>query len=67
MYLIPLALFFFGKGRGYYMAGAYPMLLAMGAATAERWIALLPKLGRWAHRGSLLRRPRRLRRLLPVR
>ncbi len=47
MYLIPLALFFAAKGRGYYMAGAYPMLLAMGAATAECRIALLPKLGRW--------------------
>ena len=35
MYLIPLALFFFGKGRGYYMAAAYPMLLAMGAARAN--------------------------------
>lgn len=38
MYLIPLALFFFGKGRGYYVAAAYPMLLAMGAATGERWL-----------------------------
>ena len=46
MYLIPLALFFFAKGRGYYMAGAYPMLLAMGAAAAERWLTSLPRLGR---------------------
>jgi hypothetical protein len=46
MYLIPLALFFFAKGRDYYMAGAYPMLLAMGAAARERWVAHLPKLGR---------------------
>jgi len=38
MYLIPLTLFFFGKGRGYYLAAAYPMLLAMGAATGERWL-----------------------------
>jgi len=44
MYLIPLALFFFAKGRGYYMAPAYPMLLAMGAAGAERWLASLPRL-----------------------
>ena len=44
MYLIPLALFFIGKGRHYYMAGAYPMLLAMGAAAGERWLASLPKL-----------------------
>jgi hypothetical protein len=48
MYLIPLALFFFAKGRDYYMAGAYPMMLAMGAAAGERWVARLPKLGRLA-------------------
>ena len=46
MYLIPLALFFFSKGRSYYMAAAYPMLLAMGATVGERWVASLPKLGR---------------------
>jgi hypothetical protein len=46
MYLLPLALFFFAKGRGYYMAGAYPMLLAMGAAASEQWLASLPRLGR---------------------
>jgi Dolichyl-phosphate-mannose-protein mannosyltransferase len=46
MYLIPLALFFFGKGRGYYLAAAYPMLMAMGAAAGERWTASLPKLWR---------------------
>jgi hypothetical protein len=31
MYLIPLALFLAAKGRGYYLAAAYPMLIAMGA------------------------------------
>jgi hypothetical protein len=46
MYLIPLAMFFFSKGRSYYMAAAYPMLLAMGAAVGERWIATLPNWGR---------------------
>jgi MFS family permease len=46
MYLIPLALFFFAKGRSYYMAAAYPMLLAMGASAGERWVALLPRWGR---------------------
>ncbi|MGD0348663.1 MAG: glycosyltransferase family 39 protein [Terracidiphilus sp.] len=46
MYLVPLALFAIGKGRHYYMAGAYPMLLAMGAAMAERWFASLPRWGR---------------------
>ena len=44
MYLIPLALFFFGKGRDYYLAAAYPMLLAMGAVSCEGWAASPPKL-----------------------
>jgi hypothetical protein len=48
MYLAPLALFAVGKGRDYYMAGAYPMLLAMGAVRAERWLSSLP---RWGRRG----------------
>ncbi len=47
MYLVPLALFAIGKGRDYYMAGAYPMLLAMGAARAESWLASQP---RWRRR-----------------
>jgi len=46
MYLIPLTLFFLGKGRGYYVAAAYPMLIAMGAAAAERWVASLSRLWR---------------------
>lgn len=46
MYLVPLTLFYFGRGRFYYMAAAYPMLLAMGAATGERWLLRLPKVGR---------------------
>ena len=46
MYLIPFSLFFFAKGRGYYVAAAYPMLLAMGAVASERWLASLPRLGR---------------------
>jgi Dolichyl-phosphate-mannose-protein mannosyltransferase len=46
MYLIPLGLFVIGKGRGYYLAAAYPMLTAMGATAGERWIASLPPLWR---------------------
>jgi Dolichyl-phosphate-mannose-protein mannosyltransferase len=38
MYLIPLALFVIGKGRGYYLAAAYPMLVAMGCVAGERWV-----------------------------
>jgi 4-amino-4-deoxy-L-arabinose transferase-like glycosyltransferase len=39
MYLIPLALFLIAKGRGYYLAAAYPMLLAMGSVVCERWVS----------------------------
>lgn len=39
MYLVPLALFTVAQGRGYYMAPAYPMLLAAGCVAAERWFA----------------------------
>ena len=46
MYLVPLALFWIGKGRHYYLAGAYPMLLAMGAVLGERWLRSLPRWGR---------------------
>jgi len=38
MYLVPLAMFYFAKGRFYYVSPAYPMLLAMGAVAAERWV-----------------------------
>ena len=47
MYLVPLALFFIGKGRGYYLAAAYPMLMAMGSAAGERWVASLQRGWRW--------------------
>jgi hypothetical protein len=46
MYLITFAIFWIAKGRGYYVAGAYPMLLAMGAVRGERWLARLPQWGR---------------------
>ncbi|MBU6199886.1 MAG: glycosyltransferase family 39 protein [Xanthomonadaceae bacterium] len=38
MYLVPLILFALAQGRGYYMAPAYPMLLAAGAVACERWL-----------------------------
>ncbi len=47
MYVVPLALFLLAKGRGYYLAGAYPMLMAMGASAGERWIETR---SRWARR-----------------
>lgn len=48
MYVVPVALFWVSKGRFYYTAGAYPMLLAMGAVVAERWLGRLPRWGRVA-------------------
>ena len=47
MYLIPMTLFALSKGRGYYMAAAYPMLIATGAAVCERWVTSLPRRWRW--------------------
>ena len=46
MYLVPLAIFWASKGRHYYVAPAYPMLLSMGAVRAERWLRTLPRWGR---------------------
>ncbi|HEY6339648.1 MAG TPA: glycosyltransferase family 39 protein [Candidatus Sulfotelmatobacter sp.] len=51
MYVIPLALFLIAKGRFYYLAGAYPMLMAMGAAAGERWAKSLSRGWRWAAEG----------------
>lgn len=48
MYAVPVAVFWLSKGRFYYTAGAYPMLLAMGAVVAERWLGGLPRWGRVA-------------------
>jgi hypothetical protein len=45
MYVVPLALFLLAKGRGYYLAGAYPMLIAMGASAGEQWLLHLAQ--RW--------------------
>jgi hypothetical protein len=51
MYLIPLALFLLGQGRGYYLGAAYPMLIAMGATAGECWLASLPRPWRWLTQG----------------
>jgi Dolichyl-phosphate-mannose-protein mannosyltransferase len=47
MYLVPFVVFWIDKGRFYYVAEAYPMLIAMGAVTSERWLARIPT---WAQR-----------------
>jgi len=52
MSLVPIALFCIAKGRGYYTAGAYPALMAMGAVAAERWTAKLPKFGKLSIRAA---------------
>ncbi|HEV2113218.1 MAG TPA: glycosyltransferase family 39 protein [Terriglobales bacterium] len=41
MYVVPVAVLGLSKGRGYYVGAVYPMLFAMGAVLAERWLAAL--------------------------
>ncbi len=43
LYVTEFALFFFAKGRGYYLAPAYPMLFAGGSVLWQRWIASLSR------------------------
>jgi hypothetical protein len=47
MYAVPVLVFWIDKGRFYYVAEAYPVLVAMGAVAAERWLAPRPI---WARR-----------------
>jgi len=53
MYVIPLAIFLATKARFYYLGGTYPVLLAMGAAAGERWIASLSRPWQWAIKATL--------------
>ena len=39
MYLVPLALFVVMRGRAYYLAPAYPMLIAAGVVVWEQWLS----------------------------
>jgi len=41
IYVVPLLLFVVAKGRGYYIAAAYPMLYAAGSVWGEQWLASL--------------------------
>ncbi len=43
MYLVPLLVFWIDKGRFYYVAESYPMLIAMGAVTSESWLLRVPR------------------------
>jgi hypothetical protein len=45
MYLVPVLFFWIQKGRFYYVAESYPVLIAMGAGVISQWLALRP---RWA-------------------
>jgi hypothetical protein len=38
MYVIPLVAFLAAKGRDYYLAPAYPMLIAAGTVWGEQWV-----------------------------
>jgi hypothetical protein len=38
MFVVPVLVFWLNKGRFYYVAEAYPVLIAMGAVVAERWL-----------------------------
>ncbi len=42
MYVVTLVAFLVARGRDYYLAPAYPMLLAAGAAWGEMWLRSLP-------------------------
>lgn len=44
MFVVNFAIFLVARGRGYYMAPAYPMLLAAGAMLQERWLHSLSAL-----------------------
>jgi hypothetical protein len=52
MYVIPLILLLVMKGRGYYLAPAYPMLIAAGVTLLEKWLwslsARRARMVRWA-------------------
>lgn len=39
MFVVPELVFWVNKGRFYYVAEAYPVLLSMGVVVAERWLA----------------------------
>lgn len=51
MYVMTLVAFLVAKGRDYYLAPAYPMLIAAGAAWGEQWLGSLS-----AHAAMDLRR-----------
>ena len=55
MYLIPFALFWIGKGRGYYVGGRLPHAYRDGRGGGERRLARLPKWGAAEYGDGVLR------------
>ncbi len=55
MYIIPLVALFVARGRDYYLAPAYPMLLAAGAVWGEQWLSSLSPRSAMAIRQSAWR------------
>ena len=54
MYLVPVILLAIAKGRDYYLAPAYPMLMAAGAVWGEAWVdAKSPRARRGHHQSHL--------------
>ena len=53
MYAVPLVVFAATKARFYYLGAAYPMLLAMGAVSGERWVLSLRRGWRWTVEAAL--------------
>jgi hypothetical protein len=45
MYVVPLLVFVLAKGRGYYLAGAYPMLYAAGSVWGEQKMRAMSRTG----------------------
>ena len=53
MYAVPLLLFLLVRGRDYYVAPGYPMLLAAGAVALEAAIAgMRPRMAGWTRAGA---------------
>ncbi|MGD0225714.1 MAG: glycosyltransferase family 39 protein [Terriglobia bacterium] len=55
MFVIPLAVFFFAKGRDYYLSPAYPMLLAAGGVWGDQWAGTLSPARARRVRGTMWR------------
>ncbi len=53
MYIVPLFFFLIAKGRGYYLAAAYPMLYAAGSVWGESWLSGLRRRWRLAVRTAV--------------